>query len=162
MDASGNALFDTNWLGGVAPGGIGDSATFSTIITAPRIVTLDADMTVGALKSDSPISYTIAEPHALALQTAGNAAATIHVSNAHGNGEHTISAPIAVSSNLRNIQDSGARLLSQARSTIQRPTQSLNPVAVRWRLTGRPCWAMARRLLSAPARSASYSPVALQ
>jgi hypothetical protein len=33
-------------LAGVVPGGIGDSATFSTIITANRQVTLDVDTTV--------------------------------------------------------------------------------------------------------------------
>ena len=38
----------------MAPGGIGDSVAFTTIITANRTVTLDADTTVGTLTFDSP------------------------------------------------------------------------------------------------------------
>jgi hypothetical protein len=110
VDSDGNFSVGSNWIGGVAPGGIGDTATFSTIITAPRIVTLDADTTLGTLKFDSPISYTIAGSHALTLQASGSAAATISVSNAHGNGAHTISAPIALASDLSIVQNSGGVL----------------------------------------------------
>ena len=110
VDASGNASVGANWTGGIAPGGIGDSATFSTIITAPRIVTLDADTTVGTLKFDSPVSYTIAGPHTLTLQAAGNNAATVNVLNTHGNGAQTISAPVTLSSDLSIVQNSSGTL----------------------------------------------------
>ncbi|HEY2148494.1 MAG TPA: hypothetical protein VGH32_11185 [Pirellulales bacterium] len=47
-------------------------------ITANRTVTLDADTTVGTLKFDSPISYTLAGERTLTLQAAGAATATIN------------------------------------------------------------------------------------
>jgi hypothetical protein len=106
VDASGNSSLGSNWIGGVAPGGVGDSATFSTIITAPRIVAIDADTTVGTLTFDSPQNYTIAGPHALTLQAAGSGAAAINVSAVHGNGAHTIAAPITLASNLNLVQNS--------------------------------------------------------
>jgi T5SS/PEP-CTERM-associated repeat protein len=110
VDSSGNASLGANWNGGVAPGGVGDSATFSTIITAPRVVTIDGDTTVGALKFDSPISYTIAGPHAVTLQATGSNAASIHVVSTHGNGEHTISAPLVLASDLNLVHDSSGTL----------------------------------------------------
>jgi hypothetical protein len=106
IDSSGNSSVGTNWLGGIGTGGVGDSATFSTIITANRQVTLDADTTVGTLKFDSPNNYTIAGPHTLTLQAAGSSAAAINVSGVHGNGAPTISAPIAVASDLNIVQNS--------------------------------------------------------
>ena len=110
VDSDGNASVGSNWIGGVAPGGIGDTATFSTIITAPRTVTLDTNTTLGTVKFDSPISYTIAGPSTLTLQAAGPAAATINDSNVHGNGAHTISAPITLASNLNVTQNSSGSL----------------------------------------------------
>ncbi len=109
-DASGNSSLGSNWIGGVAPGGVGDTATFSTIITAPRTVTVDADTTVGTLKFDSPISYTITGSHNLTLQAAGASAASINVLNAHGNGAHTISPPITLASDLNIIQNASGTL----------------------------------------------------
>jgi fibronectin-binding autotransporter adhesin len=110
VDSSGNASLGANWTGGVAPSGIGDSATFSTIITAPRVVTFDADTTVGTLKFDSPINYEVAGPHAVTLQATGSNAASIHVVNSHGNGAHTISAPLVLASDLNLVQDSSGTL----------------------------------------------------
>ena len=107
VDSSGNTSVGSNWLGGVAPGGVGDTATFSTIITAPRVVTLDVDTTVGTLKFDSPNNYTIAGPHTLTLQASGSATASINVSGVHGNGAHTISAPVTLASDLNIVQNSG-------------------------------------------------------
>jgi fibronectin-binding autotransporter adhesin len=110
VDASGNSSLGSNWIGGVAPAGVGDTATFSTIITAPKTVTVDTDATVGTLKFDSPISYTIAGPHTLTLQAAGASAASINVLNTHGNGAHTISAPLALASDLNIAQNSSGTL----------------------------------------------------
>ena len=110
VDSDGNSSLGSNWIGGVAPGGVGDTATFSTIITAPRTVTLDADTTVGTLKFDSPNNYTIAGPHTLTLQAAGAASAAINVSGVHGNGAHTISAPITLASDLNIVQNSSGTL----------------------------------------------------
>ncbi len=110
VDSDGNSSLGSNWLGGVAPGGIGDTATFSTIITAPRTVTLDVDTTVGTLKFDSPISYLISGTHTLNLQASGATPAAINVSNVHGNGAHTISAPVALASDLNIVQNSSGAL----------------------------------------------------
>jgi T5SS/PEP-CTERM-associated repeat protein len=110
VDSDGNFSVGSNWIGGIAPGGIGDSATFSTLITAPRVVTVDVDTTLGNLKFDSPISYTIAGPNKLTLQASGSAAATITDFNAHGNGAHTISAPLALASDLNVVQNSSGTL----------------------------------------------------
>jgi hypothetical protein len=73
-------------------------------------VTLDTDTTVGSLNFDSPNNYTIAGTHTLTLQAAGSAAATINVSGVHGNGAHTISAPITLASNLNIVQNSTGAL----------------------------------------------------
>ena len=106
VDSDGSSSLAANWIGGVAPGGIGDSATFSTILTANRTVTLDADTTVGTLTFDSPNNYTIAGTNMLTLQAAGATAAAINVSGVHGNGAHTISAPITLASDLNITQNS--------------------------------------------------------
>ncbi|HKD35756.1 MAG TPA: PEP-CTERM sorting domain-containing protein, partial [Pirellulales bacterium] len=110
VDSDGNLSVGSNWIGGVAPGGIDDTATFSTIITAPRVVTVDADTTLGNLKFDSPISYTIAGTHTLTFQASGSTATTISDSNVHGNGAHTIAAPIVLVSDLNIVQNSSGTL----------------------------------------------------
>jgi hypothetical protein len=110
VDSDGNSSLGSNWIGGVAPGGVDDSAAFTTIITAPRTVTLDADTTIGSLKFDSPNSYTIAGTHTLTLQATGSTAATINDSGIHGNGAHTISTPVTLASNLNIVQNSGGML----------------------------------------------------
>ncbi len=110
VDSDGKASVGFNWMGGVAPGGIGDSATFSTIITAPRTVTLDVDTTLGTITFDSPIGYTLVGTHVLTLQAPGAGAATITASNLHGDGAHTISAPVTLASDLNIVQDSAGTL----------------------------------------------------
>jgi hypothetical protein len=107
VDGDGNWSVGSNWIGGVAPGGIGDSAGFTTIITANRTVTLDADTTIGTLNFDNPNNYLIAGTHTLTLQAAGSSAAAINVSGANGNGAQTISAPITLASGLNIAQNSG-------------------------------------------------------
>jgi fibronectin-binding autotransporter adhesin len=106
VDSDGTASSGANWIGGIAPGGVGDSAAFTTIITAPRTVTIDADTTIGTLKFDSSNSYLIAGPHTLTLQAAGVTAAAMNISGVHGNGAHTISAPITLASDLNITQNS--------------------------------------------------------
>ncbi|HJS09599.1 MAG TPA: hypothetical protein VJ809_18150, partial [Pirellulales bacterium] len=106
VDAAGQASVASNWFGGVAPGGIGDVAAFTTIITADRTVTIDQPLTLGTLRFDDNNNYTIAGPQTLTLQAAANAAATIDVQSAHGDGSHTITAPITIASNLNIVQQS--------------------------------------------------------
>ena len=62
VDASGDASVGGNWIGGVPPGGVGDSAAFTTIITANRQVTIDAPTTVGTLRFDDNNDYTLVGP----------------------------------------------------------------------------------------------------
>ena len=106
VNSDGTASSGANWIGGIAPGGVGDSAAFTTIITAPRTVTIDVDTTVGTLKFDSSNSYLIAGPHTLTLQAAGATAAAMNISGVHGHGAHTISAPITLASDLNITQNS--------------------------------------------------------
>ena len=111
VDASGNASAGSNWVGGVAPGGAGDKATFSTIISADRIVTLDAPLVVGTVKFDDNNSYTVQGPGTLTLQATGAQHAAIRVLNAHGSGAHSISANLQVGSPLDIEQNSGTAFI---------------------------------------------------
>jgi hypothetical protein len=110
VDADGGASVASNWFGGVAPGGIGDVAAFTTIITADRIVTVDQPLTVGTLKFDDDNNYTLAGPQTLTLQASTNVAATIEVQNRHGNGDHTLAGPVALASDLEVAQQSAGAL----------------------------------------------------
>jgi hypothetical protein len=97
------------------PGGAGSSVKLGPVITAPRIVTLDADRTVGRLAFDGSFSYTLASPGGLLLDNAG-AGAAIEVAR----GTHNIAAPlmlleeatltIAPGSSLKVARISGAGL----------------------------------------------------
>lgn len=110
VDSNGNWSVGSNWIGGAAPGGIGDTATFSTLTTAGRTVTLDDDTTVGTLTFASPNNYLITGTHTLTLQAAGSSVAAINLSGGHGNGAPTISVPITLASDLNIEQDSGGVL----------------------------------------------------
>ena len=106
VDANGAASAGANWFGGVVPGGIGDKAAFTTIITANRTVTLDQPLVLGSLRFDDNNNYTIAGPNTLTLQNSGVQPALITVPNTHGNGAHVISAPLQIVSDLVITQDS--------------------------------------------------------
>ena len=106
VDASGNSSVGGNWIGGVPPGGVGDAAAFTTIITAPRTVTIDVPTTVGKLRFDDNNNYSLIGPARLTLQATGAAHAEIVVNNTHGNGAHTIAAPIRLASDLDIVQGS--------------------------------------------------------
>jgi T5SS/PEP-CTERM-associated repeat protein len=110
VDAGGAASVGTNWFGGVPPGGIGDKAAFTTIITANRTVTLDQPLTLGSIRFDDDNNYTIAGPSTLTLQNSGVQPALITVQNTHGNGAHTINAPLVIASDLAITQDSNQPL----------------------------------------------------
>ncbi len=107
VDSDGNWSNGANWIGGVAPGGVGDSAALTTIVTVNRTVTLDADTTIGTLTLDSPYNYLLAGTHTLTLQAAGSTAAAINAPGANGSGAETISAPLTLASGLNIAQNSG-------------------------------------------------------
>jgi fibronectin-binding autotransporter adhesin len=109
-DSNGNLSAASNYVGGAAPNGIGDVATFSNNITANRTVTVDTDTTLGTMNFDSPFNYTLAGAHKLTMQAPGPAQAVINVSAAHGNGQHTIGVPVQVSSDMQIVQNSAGPL----------------------------------------------------
>lgn len=92
-NAAGNWFTAGNWTGSVVPNGTGATAVLGNIITAPRIVTVDATATVGTLTFSSAVAYTVAASNGstLVLNNNGNGAA-LNVTS----GSHTISAPLAL------------------------------------------------------------------
>ena len=114
VDADEVVSVNSNWTGDVAPSGVGDKASFSTVITANRTVTLDIPLTLGTVRFDDDNNYTLTG-NPLTLQAAGTTPAVIDVLNAHGNGAHTIAAPVVLASNLNITQlSAGALLISGA------------------------------------------------
>lgn len=92
-NAAGNWFTAGNWTGSVVPNGTGATAVLGNIITAPRIVTVDATATVGTLTFSSAVAYTVAASNGstLVLNNNGSGAA-LNVTS----GSHTISAPLAL------------------------------------------------------------------
>jgi hypothetical protein len=91
VDADGNWSNPANWNGGNVPNSVGAAASFGTIITANRTVTVDAPQMVGTISFDNTHSYTIAGTNTLTLDvTSGQAEIDVL------NGSHTISAPITL------------------------------------------------------------------
>jgi hypothetical protein len=93
-DASGNWTTSGNWTNSVIPNAVGATALFGNVITAPRTVTVDSPMTVGAMTFDSGVGYTIGGTQTVTLTTSG-AAASVTVNS----GTHAINAPLSL---LRN------------------------------------------------------------
>ena len=95
VDASGNWTTAANWTPS-EPNGPGDTASFGSVITAPRTVTLDADRTIGNMVFSSSNAYTIAATASQTLTVGdGSGSRTIQVES----GSHAISASVALSSN---------------------------------------------------------------
>jgi fibronectin-binding autotransporter adhesin len=95
VDAGGNWTTASNWTPS-EPNGPGDTASFGSVITAPRTVLLNADRTIGNMVFSSSNSYTIAPTASQTLTVGdGSGSRTIQVEA----GSHAISAPVALSSN---------------------------------------------------------------
>jgi autotransporter-associated beta strand protein len=120
VDNNGNWTDGGNWTGGNAPNGADVTATFGTIITAPRVVTVNAPQTVGALNFDSPISYSIGGSSALTMDTGGGQA-NINVTA----GAHTISAPVVLnkSTSINTAAGTGVALTGNLTATGQNITK---------------------------------------
>ncbi len=111
IDNSGNASVPGNWIGAI-PNGIGDVATFGTIITQSRTVTIDVPAVYGGMVFNDADRYIIAGSQTLELNATGKSA-TIQVLNASIEG-HLISAPLRLSDDLdisNNSGDSGGPLV---------------------------------------------------
>src|SRR5204863_7303237 len=83
-----------NWSGGIVPSDSTSSATFGSAISGARTVTLDSARTVGAITVNNSNSYTIAGSNVLTLNSSTGTAQLLVSA-----GNHSITAPIAVSQN---------------------------------------------------------------
>jgi fibronectin-binding autotransporter adhesin len=96
VDAAGTWTTASNWTPS-EPNGAGDTATFGSVITAPRTVTLNANRTIGNVVFDNANSYTLA-PAAAQTLTMGDGTGSRQLQVITGS--HTISAPVALASNV--------------------------------------------------------------
>jgi hypothetical protein len=88
------------------PDGAGDSASFGSIITQSRSVTIDVPITVGRIEFDNSNAYTIAGTSALTLD-AKSGEAQISVTS----GRHSIAAPVTLADDtVITVMDAGAGL----------------------------------------------------
>ena len=97
VDADGDWGTDTNWTGTTIADGTDFTATFGNVITADRIINLDADRTIGNITaSDTTHNYTISGDNILTLDvTSGQS-----IIDVTSNRELTISSVIAGSDGL--------------------------------------------------------------
>jgi hypothetical protein len=94
IDSNGNWSAATNWNGGV-PNGTSANAVFGSVITQPRVVTVNTPITVAKIDFDNANPYTIGGSNPLTLETA-TGDATINVLS----GNHTIAAPLTLADNV--------------------------------------------------------------
>jgi T5SS/PEP-CTERM-associated repeat protein len=93
VDANGNSSLGSNWLGGVAPGAVGDKVAFTTIITGDTKIDVDVPFVAASLYFDDNNAYLIQGSNPITLDVAsGNA--RIDVKNFHGIGAHTVAVPL--------------------------------------------------------------------
>ncbi|MCB1109722.1 MAG: autotransporter domain-containing protein [Chlamydiia bacterium] len=89
---------NANWNPTTFPNAAGDVAQLFVGIVAASSIDLGQTITIGTLNIDNANNYTV-QSDTLALQvSSGNA--TINVTNANGNGQHTISSNITISNPL--------------------------------------------------------------
>src|SRR5262249_11141437 len=106
VDASGNWPTGANWdINPQVPNGTGESATFGSIITANRTVSMNGNKTLGEMIFDNSFaSYTI---------TQGTTSSTLIIDNAgidasiQVNGNHDIYAPVTLNSTFNSNFSSG-------------------------------------------------------
>jgi hypothetical protein len=94
LDGNGTWSLDSNWAG-TSPNGTNAATYFGPVILAPRVVTLDAPKTVGALNFDSAIGYTLAGPGTITMDVSSTQAGIVAAINVMA-GSHTISTPLVL------------------------------------------------------------------
>jgi hypothetical protein len=104
VDADGSWSNGANWQPATAPNDPTATASFGTIITATRTVTVDSPQTVGTINFSSPIGYIIAGPGTITLDNA-----TFPVINVTA-GSHAVSAPVVMNKSGQIIVAAGATL----------------------------------------------------
>ena len=122
LNANGNWYNAMNWTGGV-PTYAGDVANFTSAITAPRTVTLNAPIGVATINFNNGNAYTVAGTSTLTLEaTGGGGSAAINVTN----GSHVISAPVVLNSDASvNVASASSVLqISDFKDTTRSITKS--------------------------------------
>ncbi|RYD47850.1 MAG: hypothetical protein EOP85_04705, partial [Verrucomicrobiaceae bacterium] len=105
-DANGNWSLAGNWANGI-PNGVGVNTRFGTVITSPRVVTVDSARTVGSIQFNNANSYTLAGTSVLTLD-----ASTGNTNIETLNGSHTLSTPLTLVDTLDVVMASGASTLT--------------------------------------------------
>ena len=120
IDADGNSSPDANWIGLApvpSPAGIDDRVAFTTAITAPRTVTVDAPFTAGSIYFDGANAYTLQGPGAITLD-ASTGSVSLAVKNLHGVATHTIAVPVTFNQNASiDVAANGTLKLTQQMTT---------------------------------------------
>jgi fibronectin-binding autotransporter adhesin len=103
-DTAGNWSLNSNWTNNLAPNAVGAQANFFSRISAPRIVTVNANFTVGSITFNNANSYTVSGNNTLTLSNNGTAVIATQV------GAHTISAPLVLANDLQLNSSAGSSL----------------------------------------------------
>jgi hypothetical protein len=90
IDSNGNWSAAANWSGGI-PNGTSARAVFGSIITQPRVVTVNTPIVVARIDFDNARAYTVGGSNPLTLETTSGDAEINVVS-----GSHTIAAPLTL------------------------------------------------------------------
>ncbi len=104
FDISGLASVPTNWAGGF-PNGVGDVATFGSVISTPRTVSVNSPLTWGGMAFNSAQSYSVGGTGPITLDVAAGSA-SIQVSL----GQHSVAAPVVLADPLGIAVAEGAAL----------------------------------------------------
>ncbi len=107
LNANGSWNVNGNWTPATFPNAIDDTASFLSIISANRLITLGQDITVGTLNFDDNNNYSLLTGNTLFFQTtAGNAA--LNLTTVNGAGVHSITCPVSLTSTLLMTHSSTA------------------------------------------------------
>jgi hypothetical protein len=128
VDADGSWSGFDNWST-MIPDRADRQANFLAAITSDRVVTVDSPRTVGHIRFDNTNRYTLTGPGTITLAVTGGKA---DITLASGN--HTISAPLKISSDT-NITGSGTLTLGDVNNTASLSVQA-NTVAGKFDGTG--------------------------
>jgi len=109
LNANGTWGVASNWLPASAPNGVGANATLGTIITANRVVTLAAPVTLGNLTINDNNRYTVSGS-TLTFDTTGGPAALLVQGSGGGSTGHTINSAIALNDDLVVTRATGGNL----------------------------------------------------
>ena len=105
VDASANWNMNASWTPATGfPNAVDDQADFGAIITAPRTVTLGANIIVGSITFDNVNGYTVSNGGNSLTMNASSGTAVITVTTQTG--AHTISSPLVLATNLSITQSS--------------------------------------------------------